>query len=88
MSAKQFAAALAGETPDQQRQREFLTALFDGIRDTLIKKVPQMPAEWDGHELRQIAFDHVAQCTSNSLRDKRGRRYRDYEANCLSRNLY
>lgn len=86
--SKALAAALSDLTPDQQRQSDFIISLCDSVRDELLKRVPMMPPEWDGHEIRELLYDYMLRCRTSSMRDRRGKRYRNYEAHCLTNNLY
>ena len=35
----------------------FVTNLCDSVRDHVLSKLPQVPEEWDGHELRELIAD-------------------------------
>lgn len=87
-TAKALAAALAGETPDQQRHREFITELCNNVRDAMLKQVPLLPEEWDGLELRTLIHKRFASPFMGSMSDKRSRRYKAFENHCLTHNLY
>jgi len=56
---------------------EFITNLTASVRDALIRAVPHMPEEWDGHELRQYLADLFAREVYKDT--MRGRRLREYQ---------
>lgn len=79
-------------------KREFIAALCNRIRDELIAKVPKMPEEWDGHELRALLEDaaigaNMGQCASRAGRTiypyRKGdkARRKAFENECAVRNL-
>ena len=70
---------MANEEPMNKDEKHcFVTNLCDSVRDHVLSKLPQVPEEWDGHELRELIADAFAHETS--LRRARGtaglRRYR------------
>lgn len=73
---EEFAAALRGLTPEQQHKVEFVTNLCGSIRDQVIRAVPHMPAEWDGHELRELLALLFERERMDSMR--KGRRAREF----------
>jgi hypothetical protein len=85
---KALAAALAGVTPDQQRQREFIVEYFDNMKEAMLKRVADMPAEWDGHEIRLLAYESAARNVSSLMKDRRSKRVRNFESHCLTKNLF
>lgn len=66
-------------TPDQKVQ--FITNLMNSVRDELVDMVNsgEIPEDWDGHELREILARKFDRERTMLLRDKRSRRYREYE---------
>ncbi len=38
----------------QEGKRKFIKDLCNSVRDSLLKKVPELPEDWDGHELRWL----------------------------------
>ena len=63
---------------------EFVANLCDTVRDDILKKVSQMPDEWDGHELRQFIKDKFAEVAWVKM--DRGRKAR-YRNEVVCRNL-
>lgn len=57
-------------------QRKFVNELIANVRKELMEKMPNVPEDWDGHELREWIADTFKQC-SFTLRQQK-RRYRDY----------
>jgi hypothetical protein len=68
-------------------KKRFIRNLTGSITAELISKVRNMPEEWDGHELRALLADTFAFEVSSTMRDKRGRRYREYQNEVIVRNL-
>ncbi len=69
---------------DAGDKKLFIKNLCDSIRDELISKIPSMPDEWDGIELRQLlAKKFEAECWS-TMQPKRLRAFRN---EVLTRNL-
>ena len=69
----------------------FVTDLCNAIRDDAIAKVRDMPAEWNGIELREYLadkFDHERVSHPKSRHfAKRSKRYKDYRSSVYSYNL-
>lgn len=57
---------------------EFIRDLTSNVVKSILAKVPEMPAEWDGHELREYLADEFARNRSALMREPRSRRLRDY----------
>lgn len=58
----------------KEEQKALLATFVDSVRDALLTRAERWPAEWDGHELRELcaeAFDHER---SRLLRESRKRR--------------
>ena len=68
---------------------EFIDALFHSVRKTLAEKLPSTPEEWDGHELRVWVSQYFndAAAMSSVMKDKRGKRRRDFDNEVIVRNL-
>lgn len=76
----------------RREKQKFVRDLIGSVQKTILAKIPQMPEEWDGIELRQLIADTFAnQCHSRSMRaglTKTGReRQANYKNECLVRNL-
>lgn len=80
---------LSGEPVGATFKRQFIGELCDNVRDDLLKLVPKMPEEWDGIELRSMIAKRFSEVSlGDAMKDHRSKRYRNYEAECLSRNLW
>lgn len=66
-------------TPEQQR--EFVSDLILAVRTKILNA--DIPAEWDGIELRQYIADQFAE----QVGDMDKRRRREYRNDILTRNL-
>ena len=64
---------------------KFVRSLVNAIRAEIIGKVPDMPEEWDGHELRQYIADRFSDRVLMGAMSPR--RKKDYENDVLVRNL-
>lgn len=62
-------------------KKKFIKELCDNIRDETIGKIPLMPPEWDGHELRvYLAEQFVSAAGMSTLNSPQGRtRKADYD---------
>ena len=87
MTAYELAAALEGINAKQREQRDFIVQLCDGVKFSILEKITRIPANWDGHELRELIADHFNNARSRLLYDKRSKRRRDYDAACLTFDL-
>ena len=76
---------------DRNEKRRFIEDLCADVRDELVKKIPQMPEEWDGLELRELLTQKFADsCLMTRGPDSRRRfrtRLRDYRNEVIVRNL-
>lgn len=70
----------------KQEKRRFIRELFTTIQKELVGKVNQMPEEWNGIELRQLAADKFAESTILKRHDLR-RRFNEYRHAVIIRNL-
>ena len=71
-------------------QRKFVHQLIDNVEAEIIAKLKsgKIPAEWDGHELRQYVADNFAECVMWPIgTDNRSARRREYANTVLVNNL-
>lgn len=67
-------------------QVKFINDLVNSIKRDLVADVPRIPAEWDGHELRQWIIDRFTERAAlGSL--MRGARRREYQNDVITHNL-
>jgi hypothetical protein len=69
---------------------KFIRELTASVTASIIDKIPDMPDEWDGIELRHYLADKfMAQCMTYSRGSDRSaqRRYREYKNTVLVTNL-
>lgn len=64
---------------------KFIRSLVNAVRSEIIGKVPEMPEEWDGIELRQYIADRFSDSVIMGVMSPRRRR--DYDNEILVRNL-
>lgn len=71
-----------------QQKAKFVRELTRSIAKSVIEKIPQMPKEWDGIELRWLIAQYAKDSTLNPQATSGGRkRFRDYENERITRNL-
>lgn len=61
----------------RKEQRRFIRELVRNVERDLLKQVPKLPAEWDGHELRALIRDRFAQVYWSTMSKGRMRAYRN-----------
>jgi hypothetical protein len=69
---------------NQTEKREFIEQLIECVRKSVLSKIPEMPEEWDGYELRwylQNKFQEIA------YRPSTVQRRREYKNTVLVKNL-
>lgn len=71
----------------KEGKREFIIALMDGIKHSLLARVEKMPESWDGHELRWLIAEYAADHAIMGL-NKKSSRYKAYKNNCNVKNIY
>lgn len=71
---------------NRQQQKDLLTNLCNQTRDALLKRAHEWPEEWDGFELRWLLNKAVMHETRIGTSSER--RYRDFENEWITRNLY
>ena len=69
----------------RQEQRKFVKEVIDSVSKDIVEKLPKVPEEWDGRELRQFVADNFALATWALKEDKT--RYRDYKNEVVVRDL-
>jgi hypothetical protein len=71
-------------------KKNFIRTLLKQTEEALLNKLDFVPEAWDGHELRALIADEVAeQIGSVSIirRDPRGKRAREYRNTLAVQNL-
>jgi hypothetical protein len=69
-----------------EEQRALLMKFIAGVQANLLDRATRWPADWDGHELRELAADAFDRERTRFL-DSRTRR-RDYHNACIVNNLF
>lgn len=64
---------------------DFVAELIDSVHAKILDRMERLPADWDGHELRQLLADCFAREVVSSI--MRGRRLKDYRNAVLVNNL-
>lgn len=71
-------------------KHNFINVIFISMYQDIQNNVHKMPKKWDGHELRRYIadkFETCANCSSTDMKDKRSKRYRDYENELIMKGL-
>lgn len=71
----------------QEEKQKFINELIDSVRSKIIQKIPMMPLEWDGHELRSFIADKFAYETTLDKFKHLKKCYKDYKTEVIARNL-
>ncbi len=61
-------------THDERAQ--FVIELIDNVKRGILAKLPDVPDDWDGWELRQLIADHFDEARIRGLPPARKRAYR------------
>lgn len=70
----------------RKEQERFVRDLTGRVQKTLLERLPKVPEEWDGIELRSWIADLFVE-QALSPRRMGLKRHRDYKNECLVRNL-
>jgi len=68
----------------QQEKRRFINELMTTLKRDILAKVPDMPEQWDGHELRRYIADRAIDCCFIPMQ---GKRAKEYKQAVITRNL-
>lgn len=74
----------------KREKTKFIRDLIAAVQKDIVKKVGEMPEEWDGHELRRYVADKFEESSMTIKRKgdpEMRRRRRRYENEVLVRNL-
>jgi len=63
---------------DIPEKLKFINDLVDSVKMDIVKKVKDMPEEWDGIELRWLIAEKFMGEVGARHKDKRSKRYQDY----------
>lgn len=64
-------------------KKAFIETICDRVRDEIIEKIPKMPEEWNGFQLRELVGEMFQREKMNMSRRQR----RDYHNDCYMYNL-
>jgi hypothetical protein len=73
----------------EQEKKAFLCELTSNVLQEVLAKVPNMPAEWDGHELRAYLAEKfaISAMTVGSKRPEWRKRTKEFRNEMLVRNI-
>lgn len=69
------------------QKQAFIKQFCNNMRDVAVAKAKDMPDNWNGHELRKYMADKFAWEVTDTMRDGRSRRVRDYLNTRMTTNL-
>lgn len=70
---------------ERNEQVQFIEELMANVGADILEK--NIPLSWDGIELRWFIRDHFDKVVFGGWKDKRSRRYKEYENYCIVNNL-
>jgi hypothetical protein len=70
----------------QSEKHGFVVDLMDSVTETICARIPDMPEEWDGHELRAYIVEQVTQRVPMGT-GLSGTRLKEYKNTILISNL-
>jgi len=63
---------------DVPQKLTFIHELVDNVKNDIIRKVKDMPEEWDGIELRWYISEIFGEVVFGGFQDKKSKRYKAY----------
>ncbi len=70
---------------DAEHKAILANELIDRVKADILEAIPQMPEEWDGHEIRQYIAEVFTRNVFPSVMN--GKRLKDYRNEVVVRNL-
>jgi hypothetical protein len=71
---------------NQDEKDALVQSIVDDLKLSILSRIPKMPEDWDGHELRQFIADYY-QANYIWGTQMTGKRRKDYKNTCLVDNL-
>ena len=72
---------------DIPEKLRFINDLVDNVKTDIIKRVKDMPEDWDGHELRWYISEIFGEVVFGGFQDKRSKRYKAYRNYVITKGL-
>jgi hypothetical protein len=72
---------------DRENQTRIIEEMCKGLREAMLAKLPRVPEEWDGMELRALFADTARENFTSGRRDNRLGMWRDYANTRAVNNL-
>ena len=66
---------------------KFVHSILDDLKQSILKRVDQMPEDWDGHEIRQFIADYYTHHYCNVGSGLQGTRKKDYKNHLIVSNI-
>jgi len=63
---------------NKREQRRFINELVGNVKREILDKLPNLPKEWDGIELRWLISEEFQEIVFAGWHDKRDKRYQSY----------
>lgn len=72
-----------------EEKKEFVRLLTDNIARSICNKIDDgsIPDDWNGGELRSILAMHFNDEITPAMRDRRSKRYKDFQNTVLTNNI-
>lgn len=70
---------------EKNEQERIINELFEGLKESMLQRLPRVPENWDGFELRQWVSDYVND--NVNYRPITGKRLKEYKNDCIIHNL-
>ena len=71
---------------NKKEQKTFINELIDNVKAEILMKA--YPDHWNGIELRWLIAEKFNQTVLSGYTDKRKKRFRDFENECIVNNYY
>ena len=71
----------------EQERSTFTAELIDAVKSEILAKIPKMPDEWDGHELRVYIAEQFMDAATMSRVSREPRARQRYNRDVISNNL-
>ena len=71
---------------EKKEQRQFINELVDNVKAEILQY--KYPETWDGIELRWLIKEKFKQVVFGGYGDKRTKRYKNFENDCIVNNWY
>jgi len=73
----------------KREQKRIVREMVDSLKAGIVNHIDhdRIPTDWDGHELRELLYNHAALFRSSIMSTKGNQRRRNFDTECFVRNL-